>query len=143
MLGDPTSVLVTGLDSGVARVTLVGEGNVQETIDVIVQFDVEYLRTLLTRVVPTAADQQTCNGIERLPMFHYKSRVPSSGQLFEILKIRKLRKTKKPGSKKTADTKNKQQHHSLGQEPSAEDVEFQRNPIPRNARCQNRAHHAG
>jgi pilus assembly protein CpaC len=55
VLGDPTSVLVTGLDSGVARITLIGEGNVQEDIDVLVQFDVEYLRTLLGRVVPTAA----------------------------------------------------------------------------------------
>jgi pilus assembly protein CpaC len=54
VLGDPTSVLVTGLDSGVARLTLFGEGGVQETIDIVVQFDVEYLRTLLGRVVPTA-----------------------------------------------------------------------------------------
>jgi pilus assembly protein CpaC len=55
VLGDPTSVLVTGLDSGVARITLIGEGNRQEEIEILVQFDVEYLRTLLGRVVPTAA----------------------------------------------------------------------------------------
>ncbi|HLJ97274.1 MAG TPA: hypothetical protein VKU02_29205, partial [Gemmataceae bacterium] len=57
VLGDPTSVLVTGLDSGVARITLVGEGNREEEIEILVQFDVEYLRTLLNRVVPTAAVQ--------------------------------------------------------------------------------------
>jgi pilus assembly protein CpaC len=57
VLGDPTSVLVTGLDAGVTRLTLVGEGGAEETIDVVVQFDVEYLRTLLVRVVPTAAIQ--------------------------------------------------------------------------------------
>src|SRR5205814_1295176 len=55
VLGDPTSVLVTGLDSGVARITLIGEGNVEEGIEILVQFDVEYLRTLLNRVVPTAS----------------------------------------------------------------------------------------
>jgi pilus assembly protein CpaC len=57
VLGDPTSVLVTGLDSGVARITLIGENNVHEDIDIVVQFDVEFLRTLLVRVVPTAAVQ--------------------------------------------------------------------------------------
>jgi pilus assembly protein CpaC len=55
VLGDPTSVLVTGLDAGAARITLIGEGGAQETVDIVVQFDVEYLRTLLAQVVPTAA----------------------------------------------------------------------------------------
>jgi pilus assembly protein CpaC len=57
ILGDPTSVLVTGLDAGAARITLIGEGGAQENIDIVVQFDVEYLRTLLARVVPTASVQ--------------------------------------------------------------------------------------
>jgi pilus assembly protein CpaC len=57
VLGDPTSVLVTGLDAGVARITLIGEGGAQESVEIVVQFDVEYLRTLLARVVPTASVQ--------------------------------------------------------------------------------------
>lgn len=57
ILGDPTSVLATGLDAGVSRITLFGEGGVQETVEIVVQFDVEYLRTLLARAVPTAAVQ--------------------------------------------------------------------------------------
>ena len=57
ILGDPTSVLVTGLDAGVARITLIGEGGAQENVEIVVQFDVEYLRTLLARVVPTASVQ--------------------------------------------------------------------------------------
>src|SRR5581483_11956192 len=41
---DPTAVLITGLEPGITRITLTDENNVQESIDVIVQFDVEYLR---------------------------------------------------------------------------------------------------
>jgi pilus assembly protein CpaC len=55
--GDPTSVLVTGLDAGVTHLTLTDEAGTQEGLDVVVQFDVEYLRSLLTRAVPTAALQ--------------------------------------------------------------------------------------
>jgi pilus assembly protein CpaC len=51
---EPTSVLITGLDAGTSRITLIDEDNGQETVEVIVQFDVEYLRTLLARAVPTA-----------------------------------------------------------------------------------------
>src|SRR5437879_309179 len=43
VLGDPTSVLVTGLDAGMTRITLIGEDGVQEKIDIVIQFDVEYL----------------------------------------------------------------------------------------------------
>jgi pilus assembly protein CpaC len=52
--GDPTTVLLSGLDPGVAVVTLIDEKNLEENYQVIVQLDVEYLRTLLKRAVPTS-----------------------------------------------------------------------------------------
>jgi pilus assembly protein CpaC len=52
--GDPVSVLVTGVDAGITQVTLFDENGGQETVDIIVQFDVEYLRMLLQRAVPSA-----------------------------------------------------------------------------------------
>jgi pilus assembly protein CpaC len=52
--GDPTTVLLVGLNPGVAVVTLIDEANKEENYQIIVQLDVEYLRTLLKRVVPTA-----------------------------------------------------------------------------------------
>jgi len=52
--GDPTTVLLNGLEPGVALVTLIDEGNREETFQIIVQLDVEYLRTLLKRTVPEA-----------------------------------------------------------------------------------------
>src|SRR5262249_10709977 len=52
--GDPTTVLLTGLEPGIARVTLIDEGNREENFEVIVQLDVELLRNLLKRAVPTA-----------------------------------------------------------------------------------------
>jgi pilus assembly protein CpaC len=51
---DPNSVLVTGLDAGLTQITLIDENGVQELVDVVVQFDIEYLRTLLQRAVPSA-----------------------------------------------------------------------------------------
>jgi pilus assembly protein CpaC len=51
---DPTSVLVTGLEPGITRVTLTDVKDKQDTFDVVVQFDIEYLRSLLKRAVPTA-----------------------------------------------------------------------------------------
>jgi pilus assembly protein CpaC len=51
---DPTSILLTGLTSGVTRITLTGEDNSTEVVDAIVQTDVEFLKTQLTRAVPTA-----------------------------------------------------------------------------------------
>jgi pilus assembly protein CpaC len=51
---DPTSVLVTGLDAGLTQITMIDENGVQETLDIVVQFDIEYLRTLLQRAVPSA-----------------------------------------------------------------------------------------
>ncbi len=61
---DPSSVLVTGLDAGITRITLIDENKVEENVDVIVQFDIEYLRTLLRQAVPTANIQllPTANG---------------------------------------------------------------------------------
>lgn len=51
---DPTAVLVTGLEPGTTKVTLINEDDQREDYEVIVQFDVEYLRTVLQRSVPTA-----------------------------------------------------------------------------------------
>src|SRR5438445_701854 len=61
---DPKSVLVTGLEPGVTQVTLIDEAGTKEIIDVIVQFDVENVRTTLRQAVPTAALQllPTANG---------------------------------------------------------------------------------
>jgi pilus assembly protein CpaC len=52
--GDPTTVLLTGLEPGVAVVTLVDEANKEENFQIIVQLDVELLRNLFKRAVPTS-----------------------------------------------------------------------------------------
>src|SRR5581483_331483 len=52
--GDPRSVLVTGRDAGITRITLTADDNTEETFQVIVQLDVEYLRNILVRTIPTA-----------------------------------------------------------------------------------------
>ena len=52
--GDPTTVLLTGLEPGVALVTLIDEAAKEENFQVIVQLDVELLKNLLKRAVPTA-----------------------------------------------------------------------------------------
>jgi pilus assembly protein CpaC len=51
---DPTRVLITGLEPGITRITLTDEDDNDESFDVVVQFDVEYLKTVLKRAVPTA-----------------------------------------------------------------------------------------
>jgi pilus assembly protein CpaC len=51
---DPTSVLITGLDSGLTQITLVDESGAEETVEILVQLDIEYLRTVIQRAVPTA-----------------------------------------------------------------------------------------
>jgi pilus assembly protein CpaC len=51
---DPTTVLVTGLEPGIARVTLIDEKGNEENFEIIVQLDVELLKSLLRRAVPTA-----------------------------------------------------------------------------------------
>ncbi len=45
--GDPTTVLLTGLEPGVALVTLIDEAAKEENFQVIVQLDVELLKNLL------------------------------------------------------------------------------------------------
>jgi pilus assembly protein CpaC len=52
--GDPTTVLITGLTPGVGIITLIDEKNVEENFEVLIQRDVEYLRSILKRAVPTA-----------------------------------------------------------------------------------------
>jgi pilus assembly protein CpaC len=51
---DRSKVLITGLEPGIARVTLTDEDDKVFDFDVVVQFDVEYLRSVLKRAVPTA-----------------------------------------------------------------------------------------
>src|SRR5262249_1901949 len=52
---DPTSVLVTALEAGTTRVSLLGEDGTREEVVVNVQqFDVEYLRGMYRQVVPSA-----------------------------------------------------------------------------------------
>ncbi|CAN5284620.1 hypothetical protein BH10PLA2_BH10PLA2_20950 [soil metagenome] len=52
--GDPTTVLLTGLGAGSTQITLTDSDGKVEVVDVIVQFDVQYLKTLLQQTVPTA-----------------------------------------------------------------------------------------
>lgn len=54
VVGDPTSVLVIGQQPDVTRVELEDADGNKEVYEVIVQADVEYLRTQLRRAVPTA-----------------------------------------------------------------------------------------
>jgi pilus assembly protein CpaC len=51
---DPTSVNVTGLTPGTAAIRFEAEDGRTETIEVVVQFDVSYLNSLIERSVPTA-----------------------------------------------------------------------------------------
>lgn len=55
-LTDPKSVVVRGLQAGRTTVTLTAadEAKTEEAFEIIVQLDVEFLRTNLTQVVPTA-----------------------------------------------------------------------------------------
>src|SRR5262245_29690501 len=55
----PAEVNITGLEPGITRITLVDVDGREETYEVIVQMDVEYLRNLLRRGVPTANVQIT------------------------------------------------------------------------------------
>ncbi len=52
--GDPTTILITGQTPDVTNIELTDVDDRKETYEVIVQLDVEYLRTQLRRVVPTA-----------------------------------------------------------------------------------------
>jgi pilus assembly protein CpaC len=50
----PNEVLINGLEPGIVRITLVDVDGKEETYEIIVQLDVEYLRSLLQRGVPKA-----------------------------------------------------------------------------------------
>src|SRR5260370_32413593 len=52
IITDPTAVLVTGLEAGITRLTLTDRDGKTETLDVIVQTAVEYLRSLLKPSFP-------------------------------------------------------------------------------------------
>jgi pilus assembly protein CpaC len=54
IVGDPTTVLVTGLQPDLTDLVLTDVDGKQERYQAIVQLDVEYLRTQLRRAVPTA-----------------------------------------------------------------------------------------
>jgi pilus assembly protein CpaC len=54
---DPTSIQITGREAGTTRITLTAEDGTEEIYDVLVQIDIEYLRMLLQRAVPTATLQ--------------------------------------------------------------------------------------
>jgi pilus assembly protein CpaC len=54
VFGDPTTILLTGQQSDVTKLELVDENGVKETYDVIVQRDVENLKTQLKRAAPTS-----------------------------------------------------------------------------------------
>lgn len=54
---DPRTVVITGRESGITRITLTAADGTEETYEVVVQFDVEYLRSVLVRAVPTASLQ--------------------------------------------------------------------------------------
>jgi pilus assembly protein CpaC len=54
---DSTTVLITGREAGTTRITLTAADGTVENYEVLVQFDVEYLRSLLARAVPTASIQ--------------------------------------------------------------------------------------
>ncbi|HEY1381780.1 MAG TPA: hypothetical protein VGF55_33585, partial [Gemmataceae bacterium] len=51
---DPTSVLVVGLQAGSTRVTLTDDQGVAEAVDVVVELDIDAVRTVLRRAFPTA-----------------------------------------------------------------------------------------
>src|SRR5262249_4665206 len=54
ILDDPTRVLITGKEPGITRVELTDVDNATETYDVVVQLDVEYLKAVLAKAIPTA-----------------------------------------------------------------------------------------
>ena len=52
--GDASTVLLTGLEAGATQITLTDVDGKVEVVDIVVQFDIQYLRTLLQQAVPTA-----------------------------------------------------------------------------------------
>jgi pilus assembly protein CpaC len=51
---DPKTVLLTGLQPGVAKIVVTGSDDKQESFEVTVELDVTYLRNMLRKTVPTA-----------------------------------------------------------------------------------------
>src|SRR5262245_21364260 len=60
---DPTSVILTGLASGTARLFLTDVDQKEEAFDIIVQLDVSYLKRLIADNVPTS-------NVEVRPVLH-------------------------------------------------------------------------
>jgi len=54
VVGDPTTILITGQTPDVTTIELTDIDDRKETYEVIVQLDIEYLKTQLRRAVPTA-----------------------------------------------------------------------------------------
>jgi len=54
VVGDPTTILIIGQQPDVTRIELEDSDGNKETYEIIVQLDIEYLRTQLKRAVPTA-----------------------------------------------------------------------------------------
>ena len=52
--GDASTVLLTGLEAGTTQITLTDIDGKVEIVDIVVQFDVQYLKTLIQQAVPTA-----------------------------------------------------------------------------------------
>src|SRR5947209_3650389 len=52
---DPAAVLVQGLQAGSTRVTLTDTNGVREVVEVVVQFDIDTVKSVLKRAVPTAS----------------------------------------------------------------------------------------
>ena len=52
--GDASTVLLTGLEAGTTQITLTDVDGKVEVVDIVVQFDVQYLKTLIQQAVPTA-----------------------------------------------------------------------------------------
>jgi pilus assembly protein CpaC len=51
---EPTTIYLVGKEAGTSRITLTALDDAKESYDVIVQLDIEYLRSVLQRTVPTA-----------------------------------------------------------------------------------------
>jgi pilus assembly protein CpaC len=54
---DPTTVMITGREAGLTRITLTAADGSEENYEVVVQIDIEFLRSVLLRAVPTASLQ--------------------------------------------------------------------------------------
>ena len=55
MQNDPQSVLVIGLQAGTSRLRLTDDQGTEEVLDIVVELDIEIVKTVLKRAFPTAA----------------------------------------------------------------------------------------